>query len=309
MSTRFDPFGLRRALPDRLLPLVVGAMAFLGALALTGLVAADSLARHWQGDAASLLTVQVPHPADAAAGRDGGNQTGRRLDAVLAALRASAGVSDLHVMTTAELATLLHPWLGNVPPDALPLPAVIEARLADPPPDLTLLGKTMDTLAPGTLTESGQAWSQRLAVLARSLQACAAMVLVIVISVAILVVTVAVRSGLSRRRDAIEIVHGLGATDGAIASRFAARAFTLTLCGAAIGTAAALPVLLGLVILTAPFAGAASPEAGALSTLGHGLDTLPRSIWLSLPLLPFLAALLGWSTAQHTVRRWLQRLA
>ena len=37
---RFDDLGLRRAISDRLLPLLVAAMAFLAALALAGAVAA-----------------------------------------------------------------------------------------------------------------------------------------------------------------------------------------------------------------------------------------------------------------------------
>ena len=61
----FDELGLRRALSDRLLPLLVGAMAFLAALALAGAVGAASLARHWQQGAGSALTVQVPQPTGA----------------------------------------------------------------------------------------------------------------------------------------------------------------------------------------------------------------------------------------------------
>ena len=41
---RLDDLGLRRALSDRLLPLLVGAMAFLAALALAGAIGASSLA-------------------------------------------------------------------------------------------------------------------------------------------------------------------------------------------------------------------------------------------------------------------------
>jgi len=57
-----DDLGLRRALSDRLLPLLVAAMVFLAALAMAGAIAAAGLAAHWRGGAASLLTVQVPQP-------------------------------------------------------------------------------------------------------------------------------------------------------------------------------------------------------------------------------------------------------
>ena len=83
---RFDDLGLRRALGDRMLPLLVAAMTFLAALALAGSAAAAALVRHWQEGAAAALTVQVPHRPirPPAAG-------GTRLEAVLAALRATPG--------------------------------------------------------------------------------------------------------------------------------------------------------------------------------------------------------------------------
>ena len=59
---RSDDLGLRRGLGDRMLPLLVAAMAFLAAMALAGALAAAALAQHWQGGAEAALTVQVPHP-------------------------------------------------------------------------------------------------------------------------------------------------------------------------------------------------------------------------------------------------------
>ena len=67
--------------------------------------------------------------------------------------------------------------------------------------------------------------------------------------------TCAGRAGLSTRREAIEIVHGLGATDRYIAGRFAKRATLLAAAGASGGALAALPVLLALAGIAAPFVG------------------------------------------------------
>jgi cell division transport system permease protein len=74
----FDELGLRRAIADRILPFLVGAMAFLAALALAGWVGAASLASHWQHGVGSALTVQVPRPKDPAT--QGG---GTRIDRVV----------------------------------------------------------------------------------------------------------------------------------------------------------------------------------------------------------------------------------
>lgn len=295
---RFDDLGLCRALSDRLLPSLVAAMAFLAALALGGTVAASALGRQWQQGAGSVLTVQVPQPAAAAADGAGG-----RLDRVLALLRSTPGIASARALGDDELAALLRPWLGSGSGRiAVPLPAVIDVRLADAALDDGGLAARVAAAAPGTLLESHDRWMRRLAVLARSLQACAALALAVVGFVAAAVVAVAVRAGLATRRGAIEIVHGLGATDGYIAGRFARRATLLAAAGAGLGAVAAVPVLLGLAGLAAPFTG--RPEdAGA--ELAHAL---PLALWLSLPGLPAAAAAIGWVTAQGTVRRWLRRL-
>lgn len=297
--TRFDELGLRRAMSDRMLPFLVGAMAFLAALALSGWVGAAALAHAWQQGAAAVLTVQVPQPDDPAA--QGG---GTRLAGVMARLHATRGIAEARVLGQAELARLLRPWLGAGGDRlAVPLPAVIAVRLADNGANVDALARELDNVAPGTLAEGHASWMRRLAVLARSIQACAAAILLLVTAVAVTVTAVATRAGLAARREAIEIVHGLGATDGYIAGRFAARAALLAVAGGTAGALAALPVLLLLANLAAPLAGA---TAGAATP--PLLTALPPGLWLAIPGLPLAAAAIGCLTAQITVRRWLRHL-
>lgn len=295
----FDELGLRRALSDRVLPFLVAAMALLAALALAGWIGAASLARHWQQGAETALTVQVPQPDGPAAGG------GSRLDRVLALLRGSPGVAEAHALTTQELERLLHPWLGDAAGAiAVPLPAVIAVHLRQADSDIAPLAARLESAAPGTLTESHDIWISRLARLSRSLQACAGMALLLVAAVAAAVIAVATRAGLVARRDAIEIVHGLGATDSYIASRFAGRATALAAVGGAAGAVVALPMLLTLAIMAAPFAGVTTLP----NTPADALATMPLALWLALPGLPAAAAMIGYLTAQGTVRWWLRQL-
>jgi cell division transport system permease protein len=301
----FDELGLRRALSDRMLPLLVAAMAFLAALAMAGWFGTAALARHWQQGAGASLTVQVPQPSEPSARPD---QT--RLAAVLALLTGIPGVASAHALSDQELLDLLKPWLGQgigsaAERLAIPIPAVIAVRLTNSATDLAPLSHRLMDAAPGTLVEDHGVWIRRLAVLARSLQACAGLALLLVAGVAAAVISVATRAGLSTRREAIEIVHGLGATDGYIAGRFAGRATLLAAIGAAGGAIAALPILLTLARMAAPFAGDAG---GAGDTLQDALATLPVPLWLALPCLPITAAAIGFATAHGAVRRWLRRL-
>ena len=312
----FDELGLRRALSERMLPLLVAAMAFLAALAMAGWFGTAALSRHWRQGAGSSLTVQVPQPHAASAHPEQTRpeqtrpeqtrpeQT--RLAAVLALLTGTPGVASAHALSDQELSDLLKPWLGQAAERlAIPVPAVVAVRLTDSEAALSSLSRRLGEAAPGTLVENHDVWLRRVAVLARSLQACAGLALLVVACVAAAVIAVATRAGLSTRREAIEIVHGLGATDAYIAGRFAARATVLAAVGAAGGALAALPILLTLARMAAPFS---ADNSAAEDSLQAALATLPAPLWLALPALPVIAAAIGFATAQGAVRRWLRRL-
>lgn len=274
-----DPLGLRRALADRLLIGLVAAMALLAALALAGRAGADRLAERWRAGAQAAVTVQVPEPSP------------ERMARALAVLRARPEVAAAEAVDPARMAELLRPWLGGAA--SLPVPGVIEVRLADLGADPVRLGEAVAAEVPGALTEAHGVWVAHLNALARAVQALALAVLALVAAVAAAVVGVAVRAGLSARRDAVLVLHGLGATDADVAGRFARRAAFLAAAGAAAGTALALPALALLAALAGPLAGEA-PWRG-----------VP---WLDLLLLPGVAALVAWVATQATVRRWLRRL-
>ncbi len=297
----FDEMGLRRALSDRMLLLLVAAMAFLAALALGGWFGTAALSRHWQYGAGASLTVQVPRATESAAR---GNRT--RLAAVIALLASSPVVASTRSLPDHELRELLTPWLGRgVEKLAIPVPAVIAVRLVDATADLDLLSRRLSEEAPGTMVEDQGVWISRLAIFARSLQACAALVLLLVAVVAAAVIGVATRAGLSTRREAIEIVHGLGATDRYIMSRFSERATFLAAVGSAVGTIGALPIVLTLAHLAAPFSGETHTDG---DTLANALDALPIQLWLALPSVPAIAAAIGYATAYGAVRWWLRQL-
>ncbi len=286
--------GLRAALSDRLLPVLVGAMSFLAALAIGGALACATLAASWQGDTAAALTIQVPQPTEPDAANDG-----TRLAAVQRALAINPNVRGAAVMGEAEMNRLISPWLGS---DAaglgLTLPAVVTAQWAGAGGTAALAAQ-LQAVSPGTLVKTGLFWAERVAALTTSLQACALAVLMVVALVAAAVVAVATRSGLAQLRETIETVHGLGALDSDIAGRFAARAIWLALGGALGGTLLALPVLAWLAWLATPFTGPARFS---------DFFNLPPALLALVPLLPASAALIGWVTAQLTVRGWLRHL-
>ncbi len=281
-----DPLGLRHALADRLLPALVGAMAMLAALALTAAEGAGVLASRWRGELTGIVTVQMPDTDPA------------RAAAALASLAALPGVASARPIAPERLAALLTPWLGpNMAglPEQL-LPSLIELRLTTSSSVPEALAAQLAAAVPGAAVEWQGLWLGRLVALSDNLRRIALSVLLLVAGVAVAVVVVAVQAGIAARRDSIAILHGIGATDGAIAGRFAGRIAWLAGTGALAGTLLALPLLVGLVGLAAPLTGAVQGAPWA------------RLPWLGLVVLPPGAALLGWSAAQATLRLWLQRL-
>ena len=305
---RFDELGLKRALADRMVPFLVASMAFLAALALAGWTGAATLARHWDSGAGSTLTVQVPRP-----GEPDTAGAGTRLAAVVKTLSATPGVASAKALSDEQMNTLLRPWLGtDMKGLTVSVPAVVSVHLSDPTLDLMRLSARLVELAPSTVLEDHASWSGRLGALARSLQLCSGLVLLIVTMVTAAVIAVATRSGLAQRRDAVMIVYQLGATDGYIAQRFATRAAVLASVGGLIGGLFSLPVLFMLATLAIPLAqggatGGASGLAGGAWTEAFGL--LPVGLWLLPLILPPAAALIGYLTAQVTMRQWLRRLS
>jgi cell division transport system permease protein len=297
---RFDELGLRRALADRMVPFLVAAMAFLAGLAIAGWMGAAVLTGHWESGAGATLTVQVPRAAEPDA-----TGSGTRLTAVQAALTSAPGVESVKTLSDEELDTLLRPWLGEDMKNlAVPIPAVIAVHMTGETADLTSLTSQLVQKAPGTILEDHAAWAGRLGTLARSLQLCSGLVLIIVALVTAAVIAVVTRSGLAARREAILIVYQLGATDGYIAQRFASRAAALSSIGGVIGGLFALPVVFTLTTLAAPLAGGTAPAPTARAAFAF----LPLPLWLLPVILPAAAAVIGYLTTQLTMRRWLRQL-
>jgi cell division transport system permease protein len=276
---RADPIGLRGALADRLLVALIAAMALFATCALAGHEAVSQLAKRWQQGANAAVTVQIPNPTSA------------RMEAALGALRALPAVREAQAVDPARMAELLRPWLGDVA--GLPLPGVIELRLADLAADPVLIGDRVAEAVPGAVTEAHGVFVARLAAVARAVSAAALAALLLVAVVGASVVVLAVRAGIAARRDSVMVLHMLGAADRDIAERFARRTAWLALLGAILGVALAGGLVWALLQLAGPMLPDITPQ------------DLP---WLGLAALPVSAALIAWATTKASILLWLRRL-
>jgi cell division transport system permease protein len=251
-------------------PWVIAIMSFsIMIIAATGLALAST--------AASLThAIQARYALEVPNG--GGN-----LEALVAELKASPGVTSVEAVPEADMRQTLKRWLGPAAESAdLPVPALVNFDVK-PGTDLGAIQQRVHAIAP---TAQLSAHRDRVGPLLRSmatLEWIAFGLVVLLSAAAAAAVVLAARGALDTHRFTIEVMHGIGATDIQLTHLFQRKIAIDALVGSLVGAVAGAVVLL-LLASGASFAGELTGGA-ALS----GADLL---VLLVLPFL--LTALATW---------------
>lgn len=295
MTARAAELPLANDATRRTIPLIVGAMVYLAALALVGTLALDGAIRQWSDGLRGALTVQLPGVGSAPEGRE----AQARIEAATAVLRETPGVLEISTLPHIEAKGLLEPWLGAGDlPANLAIPILIDVKIdVREPINFALLAQRLDDVVPGTQLNDNGVILQRLVRLTRSVQLVGAAVVLIVAIAAIAIVVFATRAGMTSHRGTIELLHLMGARDGYIARRFVVHALYYGLIGGIIGLVLAALTVGGL----------------ALAARGLGAALLPNialgvEAWVALLCVPLASALIAMVTARTTVLRALRRI-
>jgi len=220
----------------------------------------------------------------------------QRLAAALTVARATPGVSNVKAVPEAEMRRTLRQWLGAAANDqSLPVPALIHVELASPSQAAALDARVAKQVTGARLMAERAA----VAPLLRSIQVLQWLALSLVIlmgAATAAAVVLSARGALDTHRATIEIVHGMGATDGQIASLFQRKIALDALAGAALGGVAAALILLLL-------GGGSAALGGELS----GRAPLGTGDLLLLAALPFGAVALATAVARLAVLGALRR--
>ncbi len=217
---------------------VIAVMSFLAVLAMASLLMVNRAASEWTSALRSEITVQVKG-ADA-------DEISEGVAAVMRVLNETEGVITATERSPEDTAKLLEPWLGQGNAQAfINIPAIIEVTAAPALRDnLELLRNQIASAAPQASLDDHSRWHDRLAGAARSGQAMALGVFLLVMGAACAISIFAARAGLAANHEIVSVLHLVGATDGFIAAEVQRRFFILGLRGAVIGLAAALAALL-----------------------------------------------------------------
>lgn len=300
-----NDLALARDPSTRFLPGLLAVLVYLATLAAIGGLTAQGFVADWDRRLAGTMTVQIP-PAVGAEAEASRALADERRDAVLRLLRVTPGIVEARAIDEAQSAALLEPWLGAELVGVLPMPTLIDVRVAAGQPlDREALAERLENAAPGTRLDDHARWLSDARALGRTIAVTGLVVIVLVSAAAVMAVVFAIRTGLGVHREEIEVLHLIGAPDRFIARQFQRHTSRLAVVGAVAGAVLAGATVAGLRWAAA---GAASDDGPAgLGMLLASIDLGPRD-WAALVLLPLAATIIATLTARASVLLSLARL-
>lgn len=220
------------------LTVTMAVMCYLACLAIGALVLVDRAVKSWTGGLSRELTVQIRQVQ------------GADIEAEVAraetVLKAYPGVTEVQVLSRADSARLLEPWLGSRSLDALPVPRLIRVKTADAasfdPAGLA------DGLAEvkGVTVDTHQKWQTELTRMARALSLLSYLILGLISLSAVAIVIFATRAVLQANRHVVDLLHLVGAYDRYIARQIDGRFLRTGLVAGFVGIVMGLLTFLAL---------------------------------------------------------------
>ena len=276
------------------MPWVIAIMMALTVIAAAAGLALSNLADNARAEIAGGLTVQIVEAAPA--------ERDRQAEVAVALLANREDVASVRRVPDEELAALLEPWLGSLAgagDDAVPTPALIDARLKGPITDRRMaeLRAALAGPAPAASLDAQASWLAPVFEAIASLQWLAVGLVVLLGATSAAAVWLAARSALGSNRETIQIVHLLGGTDRQIAGLFQRSIAADAAIGGVVG------LLLGLIALFV--------LGGRFAALGSGMVAgggLRAADWALIGAIPLAGVVLAIVTARITVLAALRRM-
>ncbi|MFO1113345.1 MAG: hypothetical protein U1E38_07800 [Rhodospirillales bacterium] len=278
-----------RTVDSRFVPALIAVLVYLAAITLATLLLVGDLGGRWRDAAGGRMSVQL-----AAVGEPAGD---RRSEAVLAMIREQPEVARAQPVEESRLAARLLPWLGGASlPPSLSLPLVLEVELKpEARSAASAVGDRLQASIAGAEITLGGTMLEPALRLMRTVEGLTLLLLGVLAATLCASVVFATRARLAAGSEAVELLHLLGADDGAITNVVAHGALRTALAGGLAGLALAILTLLAFAYLAGATDGAAELSLSPLA-------------WGTMALLPPAAAGLAVITAKLAARRALALL-
>ncbi len=258
-----------------------GAMAFIAVFALTLSLAVGRMADFWSLDLARSATVQIVAEGEA---------LDLQTSAALEVLRTTPGIKSAEIIADTAQIALLEPWLGSgFSIDTLPLPRLIDVRIAEEGVDLESILLRLKAEAPDASFNDHSFWRAPILEAAQRLRLMVAVSLALTAVIAVIIVVLSANNALASNQGIIRTLRLLGATDAYIARAFVRRITLRATFGAGAGMVLAM---MALIFFPSP-----AQTSGLLS--GLTLSGLDWAYPLLVPLLAGLSAFIASRMAAH----------
>lgn len=215
---------------DRPLIIIMAIMSFLATLSLLLVLMGVRQSDSWQKDLQSAATVQVT----------GANQI-MKSDEALAILKNQPGVTGVSVLSESENRALLNPWIGDVTlPNDITVPTLIRLSVDQKKFKAKDTEDILSQAGISATVDNHRQWSKNLSSTWNRIRLALFSLLAIILAATIGITTFATRSVIQVRKNIIQVLGQVGATDSFIGGLFVKRFLTLGLKSAILGIVAAL---------------------------------------------------------------------
>lgn len=280
---------------------VTGLMVFFMTLAFAVNIGLASVTQKWVAGLSDSITVELRAPAPEKDGDKQDSGARKALDEKIKALVALGGkhnaVTAARALEDAEVRKLIEPWLGSAMPADLPLPVLIDMKIA-PDADLAALKKDILKIAPAATVDTHDDTLQDVSTLVNTARIFVMMLSGVIMLLAVVAISGIVRAKLAIHHPEVETLHMIGAHDEYIARQFRHHTLKGTLKGAIVGVAAMLCTLYAVGRTTSSIDSAMLPDI-----------TLSAAEWGMLVAAPvIIGTMIAHFTAQTTVLGALRRM-
>lgn len=284
----------------RTLMIAMTIVSYLASLAIGGLILTNHAVESWTSEIAREITVQV-RPIE---GRD----TEAELQRAANLLSGFDGVTNARVLGTEATAELLEPWLGKGRLiEDLPVPRLIAVEVdSHDQPDFARLEEALKAKIPGASLDTHRHWQDELTRLATGMRWLATVILLVVAVSAVTLVVQVTRTALEANREAVEVLHLVGAKDMFIAAAVERRFLTAGIIAGLAGAAGAMATFAALNL--ASYAAAPDGLGDASLSLIFGPSGAALSVYLWFLAVPVLATVICLITARMAVLRILRQM-
>ncbi len=240
----------------RLLPVMIACLMAFAALLFSTALSINSALDAQSRDAIGMLQVEVPRARA---------ENRIMMDTITAEIKRASGVEEVAMLTTAQMETLLKPWLGSDFALAdLSVPVIFDVRTAvkdgKSAVDVDALTRALTRIDSGIRVDARGPWVVHVAKATALLQVLVIFIALLLLGCVIGMIVLVSKTNLRLHFKAVSLLHMFGATDEYILRQFQWNSAWLAGRGAAAGVLAAAIIFLGAVILSMQWQSAVLPE-------------------------------------------------